>query len=249
MLNKNTQKLRNCLSAKTINLFERCNQNLKSFSIKTAVYLQKAIHSKCFFYRYKFMKKLVLFFLLIFSAEAKSQDSLSHFNQKRNDINQTGMKVLGGWAIANIAIGSIGFYNTKGAARYFNQMNIFWNIVNLGIATTGFYGEKEALQKQFNPNQSLAEQRKTKRILLINAGLDLAYIGGGIYLNRRGISKSSDRLHGYGNAVILQGAFLFLFDGTMFAIQNQHQKSGKRFFNNVELGFNGKQLGVIYKIR
>lgn len=157
------------------------------------------------------------------------------------------MKVLGGWAIANIAIGSIGFYNTKGAARYFNQMNVFWNIVNLSIATAGFYGAKEAVHKQVNANQSLTEQRKTERILLTNAGLDLAYIGGGIYLNRRGISKSSDRLHGYGNAIILQGAFLFLFDGTMFAIQNQHEKSGKSLFNKVELGFNGKHLGMTYK--
>ncbi|MGI4751587.1 MAG: DUF6992 family protein [Janthinobacterium lividum] len=194
------------------------------------------------------MKKLVLLFLIIFSAEAKAQDSLTTFNQKRNEINETGMKVLGGWAIANIAIGSIGFYNTKGAARYFNQMNIFWNIVNLGIATAGFYGAKEALHKQFDQNQSLKEQRKTEKILLINAGLDLVYIGGGIYLNRRGISKSSDRLHGYGNAIILQGAFLFLFDSAMYAIQNQHEKSGKSLFSKMELGFSGKQLGVVYKL-
>ncbi|WP_419800455.1 DUF6992 family protein [Mucilaginibacter sp.] len=71
------------------------------------------------------MKKTILVFLLVLSTQAKSQDTLSHLNQKRNEINQTGMKVLGGWAIANIAIGSIGFYKTKGAARYFNQMNIF----------------------------------------------------------------------------------------------------------------------------
>lgn len=193
------------------------------------------------------MKNLIFLFLLSFSIEAKAQDSLSSFNQKRNEINQTGMKVLGGWAIANIAVGSIGFYRSKGVNKYFNQMNVFWNIVNLGIATTGFYGTKEALHKQFDQNQSLKEQRKTERILLINAGLDLAYIGGGIYLNRRGISKSSERLHGYGNAIILQGAFLFLFDGTMYAIQNQHKKSGKTLFNKMELGFNGKQLGVSYQ--
>lgn len=194
------------------------------------------------------MKKLLLFLFIIFSAEVKAQDSLSYFNQKRNQINQTGMKVLGGWAIANIAVGSIGFYKTRGTARYFNQMNIFWNIINLGIATAGFYGAKEASQKSFNLNKSLAEQRKTEHILLINAGLDLAYIGGGIYLNRRGISKNSDRLHGYGNAVILQGAFLFLFDSAMFGIQHRHQNLSKNLFSNVEPSFNGEQLGLIYKL-
>ncbi len=195
------------------------------------------------------MKKVLLLFVVILFTQAKAQDSLSHFNQKRNQINQTGMKVLGGWAIANIAVGSIGFYKTKGAARYFNQMNIFWNIVNLGIATAGFYGAKTASEKQVDLKQSLAEQRKTERILLINAGLDLAYVAGGVYLNRRGISKNSDRLHGYGNAVILQGAFLFLFDSAMFGLQHQHQTSNKSLFSNVQLGFDGKQLGVVYKIR
>lgn len=194
------------------------------------------------------MKKFLLLFIIIFSAEVKAQDSLNHFNQKRNEINQTGMKILGGWAIANIAVGSIGFYKTKGAARYFNQMNIFWNIINLGIATAGFYSAKTASEKQFNLNQSLAEQRKTERILLINAGLDLAYVAGGVYLNRRGISKNSDRLHGYGNAVILQGAFLFLFDSAMFGLQHQHQTQNKSLFNKVQLGFDGKQLGIVYKL-
>lgn len=195
------------------------------------------------------MKNLLFLLLFLFSTKAKSQDTLSHFNQQRNEINQNGMKVLGGWAIANIAVGSIGFYSTKGAARYFNQMNIFWNIVNLGIVTAGFYGVKEASHKQFNPKQSLAEQRKTERILLINAGLDLAYIAGGVYLNKRGISKNSDRLHGYGNAVILQGAFLFLFDSAMFGIQHQHQNSGESLFSNLKPSFDGKQIGMIYKIR
>lgn len=194
------------------------------------------------------MKKLLLLLLIIFSTEAKAQDSLSNFNQKRNEINQTGMKVLGGWAIANITIGSVGFYKTKGTTKYFHQMNIFWNIVNLGIATAGFYGAKEASSKSYSITRSISEQHKTERILLINAGLDVAYIAGGWYLNKRGISKSSDRLHGYGNAVILQGAFLLLFDSSMFTIQNKQGKTADIFLKNVQVGFNGKQVGFIAQL-
>ena len=194
------------------------------------------------------MKKLLFIFLLIISTQAKSQDTLSNFNQKRNQINQTGMKVLGGWAIANIAIGSVGFYKTKGATKYFHQMNIFWNVVNLGIATAGFYGAKEASNKQYSIEQSIQEQHKTERILLINAGLDMAYVAGGWYLNRRGISKSSDRLHGYGNAIILQGAFLLLFDSSMFAIQRHHEKTVETFLNKVQVGFIGNQIGLTAKL-
>jgi hypothetical protein len=75
--------------------------------------------------------------------------------------------------------------------------------------------------------------------------LDIAYIGGGWYLNRRGISKNSDRLHGYGNSIIMQGAFLLLFDGSMFAIQKHHGKTAEKFLNQIEVGFNGKQIGLI----
>lgn len=189
------------------------------------------------------MKKLLFLFLIITSVKAKAQDSLSNFNQKRNEINQTGMKVLGGWALANIAIGSVGFYKTKGATKYFHQMNIFWNVVNLGITTAGFYGAKDASNKQYSTEQSISEQHKTERILLINAGLDVAYMAGGWYLNRRGIIKSSDRLHGYGNAIILQGAFLLLFDSSMFTIQKQHGKTANQFIKNAQVGFNGKQIG------
>lgn len=194
------------------------------------------------------MKKFLFFLFIIVFAEVKAQDSLSHFNQKRNGINQTGMKVLGAWALANIAIGSVGFYKTKGATKYFHQMNIFWNVVNLGIATAGFYSAKEASDKQYSVEQSMNKQHKTERILLINAGLDVAYMAGGWYLNKRGISKSSDRLHGYGNSIILQGAFLLLFDGSMSAIQNHHGKTANQFLKNVQISFNGKQVGLIAKL-
>lgn len=196
----------------------------------------------------KSMKKFLLLFLILFSAEAKAQDTLSNFNQKRNQINQTGMKVLGGWALANIVVGSIAFYRTKGTSKYFNQMNVYWNIINIGLAGAGFYGAKEALNKQFSLVQSINEQHKTELILLFNAGLDVAYVVGGLYLGQRGINKNSERWRGYGNAVILQGAFLLLFDGSMFAIQNHHGKTVGRFLNKIQVGFNGKQVGLTCKL-
>ena len=158
------------------------------------------------------------------------------------------MKVLGGWALANIAVGSVAFYRTKGATKYFSQMNVYWNIINIGIATAGFYGAKEALNKQLTLAQSIREQHQAEQILLFNAGLDVAYIAGGFYLGQRGINKNSERLRGYGNAVILQGAFLMLFDSTMFAIQNHHGKNADRFLNKVMISFNGNQAGLLYRL-
>jgi hypothetical protein len=194
------------------------------------------------------MKRTLLILFVLISTQAKAQDSLSSFNQKRNYINQTGMKVLGGWALANIAVGSVAFYRTKGVSRYFNQMSVFWNVVNLGIATAGFYGAKEASNKPLTLAESIREQHKIELILLLNAGLDVAYITGGFYMGQRGINKKSERLSGYGNAVILQGAFLLLFDASMFAIQNHYGKNGDQFLNKINLSFTGNQLGLLYKL-
>lgn len=195
-----------------------------------------------------FMKKLFFILLVLVSAEVKAQDSLSNFNQKRNEISQTGMKVLGGWAITNIAVGSFAFYRTKGVSRYFNQMNVFWNVINLGIATAGFYGAKEALSKQLTLTESIHEQQKMEKILLFNAGLDVAYIVGGFYLGQRGLYKNSERLRGYGKAVILQGAFLLLFDSSLFTIQNRHGKTADQFLNKIHVSFSGNQIGLNYQL-
>jgi len=55
-------------------------------------------------------------------------------------------------------------------------------------------------------------------------------------------------LQGYGNSIILQGAFLLLFDGSMFAIQKHQGKTADRFLNKVQIGFTGKQIGLIYQL-
>jgi hypothetical protein len=100
-------------------------------------------------------------------------------------------------------------------------MNVFWNVVNAGIATFGLigaYGGDLGLSVQ----NTVLEYEKFTRTLLINAGLDVGYIGAGFFLRHRSgkSAKFGDRLHGYGTALVLQGAFLFVFDVAL-AIFNQ----------------------------
>jgi hypothetical protein len=66
-------------------------------------------------------------------------------------------------------------------------------------------------------------QTDLDKVLLFNAGLDLAYIAGGFWLVERSknADKRPERLKGYGQSVILQGAFLFAFDIAFYAL---HQK-------------------------
>ncbi|WP_462265086.1 DUF6992 family protein [Mucilaginibacter sp.] len=182
--------------------------------------------------------------ILLAGNAAFSQDSLILLNHSRNEIKQTGMAVLGSWAVANIATGTVGYYNSGGAAQRFHQMNIIWNMINLGAATAGYFGSKADNGRQLTPEESLKAQQKIEKVFVINAGLDVAYIGTGLYLRNRGHVKNSDRLRGYGASVLLQGAFLLLFDGTMYGAERYHGNKLRRFLTHNQLIFNGRQLGM-----
>ena len=194
------------------------------------------------------MKKLFALILSITCLNAHAQDSLTYFNQSREHIKNSGMKVLGSWAVANIAVGAIGNANTKDQTKYFHQMNAIWNVVNLGVAVAGYIGSKKSIDKSYNSEQTLIEQHKIEKIFLINGGLDLAYIGAGFYLSNRGNNNNDDKLKGYGSAVILQGAFLLLFDATMYTAEKHNGKRLIRFLQKNPLTFDGKKIGMIFNL-
>lgn len=193
------------------------------------------------------MKKYIFFILIVFATPAFSQDNIQEINTERENINLTGMKILGGWALANMAIGSVGYFNSSGKKKYFNQMNVMWNVVNLGLATAGYFGAKDNLNQQLSLAQSLNDQNKIEQILLLNAGLDVGYMAAGLYLNERGLRKSSDRLQGYGKALLIQGAFLLVFDGSMYVIHKNNGKGIDKILEKTSFSFNGKQVGLLIK--
>ncbi|MDO3643323.1 hypothetical protein [Mucilaginibacter sp. L3T2-6] len=188
------------------------------------------------------MKNRLTVILLFISLIARGQDSLKYFNSMRYQITKTGMTVLGSWAIANIGVGAAGWGGSKGGQnKYFYQMTTFWGAANLGAAILGYTGNKN---KQLSAPETLKAQRKIQKIFLINGGLDLAYIGAGIYLNHRGITHGSAQLKGYGTALLPQGLFLLLFDGTMYATHRSNGNKLRRFFEKNPISFNGREIGM-----
>lgn len=194
------------------------------------------------------MKKLSILILLSISYSAFAQDSLQTLNYSRNRIKTTGMEVLGGWGISNIAIGGIGWGNTMGSTKYFYQMNTLWGVVNLGVAIAGFTSTRKNRNQQLTPAESLKEQHQTEKIFLINGGLDVVYMGTGFYLKHRGDMKNSDQLKGYGPALILQGAFLLLFDVAMYSTEKHNGNKLKRFLDNHPVTFDGNKVGMVIKL-
>lgn len=155
------------------------------------------------------------------------------------------MFVLGSWAIGNMAYSGYSYYQSNGSTRYFHQMNVFWNFVNLGLAGSGIYDSFQTLQSM-NLLESIAAQHNIEKILLLNTGLDVAYMSIGLYLNERSKrgEKRAEMLAGYGKSLILQGAFLFLFDLGFYAAHTQHGKKLNKIIQQIELSSSG--IGLNY---
>jgi len=169
------------------------------------------------------MKYIFLFitFLLFISAVMNAQ-SLEESWQSEQNFRKTGMTVLGGWAAANIATGLVFRSQTEGTDRYFHEMNAIWNTVNLGLAAAGYFSARK-MQKPQSAFDLYKVQNKFDKTLLFNAGLDVAYIATGLYLTERakGDAEKYAKLKGYGISVILQGAFLLIFDLSMVLVHKQ----------------------------
>lgn len=190
--------------------------------------------------KHQISNKLILFIglFLLNSSPLYAQDliTLADFNEVRLDYNVKGMLVLGSWALINIIWGGIGIGRTVGLARGFHEMNLYWNLVNLVIASIGFWQAKnELIDLDFW--QTIESQHSITQILWLNLGLDVGYIIAGFFLIERGLRKSKDRLVGFGKSLILQGAFLFLFDGILVGFHEVHENEMVEIASQVSISY------------
>lgn len=153
------------------------------------------------------------------------------------------MYALGGWAVGNFAVSGamIGF--SSGPERHFHEMNIYWNVVNIGLAGLGILGSRK--QKDRNVLETINAQHSTEKIYLLNAGLDVGYIFGGLYLTELAHRTPAqfDRFTGFGQSIILQGGFLLVLDTVMYFIyKNQRKKKLQPILENIDVGLTGFRM-------
>lgn len=173
----------------------------------------------------KFLSAFLIAIALNFSssAQASFSDSIAH---ARNQVTRAGMLTLGGWAVANITSGFIIAGQQSGITKYAWQMNAYWNFVNLGLAGMGYLRAIKESHRTFSLLDNYDAQNTLEKIYFFNLGLDLAYLGGGLYLRERGLNssnvKTSQQLQGYGISIIIQGGFLLLEDATMIYLHKRN---------------------------
>lgn len=193
------------------------------------------------------MKKYLLLVLctlcctIVFCQTAE----LLSFNELRLNTNKQAMYGLGGWAIGNIVVGSALMNQQRGTKKYFHQMNVGWGAVNLGIASVSLWMALKTDAASFDLESTWKAQHDMQKILLFNAGLDIGYMMGGLYLRERASRPGAnyDRLRGFGNSILLQGAFLFVFDLTVFWL---HQKNNSLLSPLLSINTDGVGIKLVF---
>lgn len=199
------------------------------------------------------MKKPILcLFLLACTATLWSQSlSFTELHESRLQKQRLGMLILGGWAVGNMATGAAFLGKSSGEDRSFHQMQIGWSAVNLGIATLGYLGSLKVDPSGWDTYQSVQEHYKMQKILLFNAGLDVGYMLGGAYLLERGKRevKNAERLRGFGRSILLQGAFLFVFDLSLHTLLSSDNPKLKPLLTQSSIGFAPNQVQLRLVLR
>jgi len=169
------------------------------------------------------MKAIILSLLLIalsalsvLSAQTISSDD---WNRDRLLKEQKAMKILAIWGSVNVTTGVVGsiHYNDK-ELKIFSLSNAGFGAVNTILGITGIRQTKEHLNTLPSLEQGYEDLRKTRNILLVNAGLDVGYIITGLILRETYSFQASFNdppalgQRGLGSSLIVQGGALLLFD-------------------------------------
>ncbi|UOQ78768.1 hypothetical protein MUN84_09665 [Hymenobacter sp. 5516J-16] len=161
--------------------------------------------------------------MILFAATA----ALPAINQARELLVERGMAVLGTWALLNLVVSGYHVSRTdaRSEAHHFHLMNVAWNVVNALLAVWGILQAHPQQAAGLSLAASLSAQFSFEKILLFNAGLDVAYLCIGSWLRARAASAHAsrpERLAGFGRALWLQGGFLLFFDVGFYFVYHQY---------------------------
>ncbi len=187
---------------------------------------------------------LLLFALPTSVLFAQMASPLADFNQERLARMRNSMWVLGGWGAANLVVGAFGMRGAQRENRAFQQMNLAWGAVNFGLAATGWWTATHSDPASFDLYQTVRQHHRVQKIFLFNAGLDVAYMASGLWLKERAktATRRPERLRGFGRSILLQGAFLFVFDLSACLYQQGLENKLRPLLQNTSLGMTGQGM-------
>jgi hypothetical protein len=120
------------------------------------------------------------------------------------------------WGAASVAGGAalalLGQATGSRFLRAFGSQAIGWGAIDAGLALGGRARARRLRSgPPADPTAVAAEASRVRRILAVNAGLDVLYIAGGLAV-AAGRGRADPAARGHGLAAVVQGAFLLGFD-------------------------------------
>lgn len=186
---------------------------------------------------------LISFLLLIRMASAQTE--LEALNETRLKTQKNLMIGLTSWSGVNLVGSGIGWATASNdEMKYFHQMNVFWNTVNLGLAIPGWISAAKG-ESNLSLAETIQETHRTERIYLLNAGLDVGYMATGMWFRSEAKSNidNPELFRGYGNSLLIQGGFLFVFDLTAYFLI--HKRTNARLNSLLSnVSFSGNGIGI-----
>lgn len=114
------------------------------------------------------------------------------------------------WAGLSLGVAAPMMLSTREWVRSFGGMTAAWAIINALIAIFALRGVHKKAQQNADAETTRGWMRQLVRLLWINAALDVVYmlVGVGLIL----WEPANRMLNAFGWAVVIQGAFLLVFD-------------------------------------
>jgi hypothetical protein len=124
------------------------------------------------------------------------------------------MPILLGWGIGSIVSGLIWLLGCSQKMRGMGSQFFGWGLVDslIAIFAIASADRKTMLLEsgEVTPGEHLQQAVQFERFVWFNALLDIGYVIGGIRLAKR--SPQEPRRRGIGWGILIQGAFLFVWD-------------------------------------
>lgn len=192
--------------------------------------------------------KVVAFSLLVADLEAQDTVFVKKLALQKHQLNNRGMVFLTSWASVNIASGTAVLITHSYEEKCFYAMNSGWGLVNLVIAVPSLVAKPKTYP---NTQQLSTDLKRTEKIFLINAGLDVVYIGAGIgsmeFAKTRQNIKEKEMYRGFGKSFVLQGSALLFFDGLMYQMNKKLRKKVTMTHQQVAFFVTPARLHLIYR--
>lgn len=115
------------------------------------------------------------------------------------------------WSALSVSAGLLMAISAEPVERGIGEQFLAWGAVDGAIALAGTWFGRRRLAIRGDPERPATDARNLRRLLLVNAGLDVFYVlgGAGLVLGR---GRSDETWRGRGLGVMVQGGFLLAFD-------------------------------------